>query len=208
MTTVLIEPSTEVRTRPLAIQLPESLNLSGEAFYEFCQLNRELRVERTAQGEILIMPPTGGETGSRNAEITMQLRLWSKRDGTGVVFDSSTGFSLTNGAERSPDAAWVLRSRLAQLPPESKRRFIPLCPDSVIELKSPSDSVEDLQAKMEEYIQNGAQLGWLLDPDPRRIYIFRAGEAVRIVDAATHISGDPPLTGFTFDLKDVWESNL
>src|SRR5690349_21633385 len=132
MTTVLIEPSTGIRSGPLVIRLPGSLSLSEEDFYEFCQLNRELKVERTAQGEILIMPPTGGETGNRNSELNMQLRIWSKRDGTGVVFDSSTGFILPNGAERSPDAAWVLHARLAQLSPESKRKFLPLCPDFVI----------------------------------------------------------------------------
>jgi Uma2 family endonuclease len=109
----LINSSAGVTTRPLVIQLPESLRLSEEDFYEFCQLNRELKVERTARGEIVIMPPTGGETGSRSSEINMQLRFWSKRDGTGAVFDSSTGFILPNGAERSPDAAWVLHTRLA-----------------------------------------------------------------------------------------------
>jgi Uma2 family endonuclease len=206
MTTVLIEPSAEVRSGPFVLRLPESLNLSEDDFYEFCQLNRELKVERTAQGEIVIMPPTGGETGSRNSEINMQLRFWSKRDGTGAVFDSSTGFILPNGAERSPDAAWVLHTRLAQLSPESRKKFLPLCPDFVIELKSPSDRLENLQAKMEEYIQNGTQLGWLLDPDKRRIYVSVRGAPVRKVEAVISISGDPPLTGFTLDLKDVWNA--
>lgn len=206
MTTFLINSSAGVTTRPLVIQLPESLRLSEEDFYEFCQLNRELKVERTARGEIVIMPPTGGETGSRSSEINMQLRFWSKRDGTGAVFDSSTGFILPNGAERSPDAAWVLHTRLAQLSPESRKKFLPLCPDFVIELKSPSDRLENLQAKMEEYIENGTQLGWLLDPDKRRIYVSVRGAPVRIVEAVTSISGDPPLTGFTLDLKDVWKS--
>jgi Uma2 family endonuclease len=206
MTTFLINSSAGVTTRPLVIQLPESLRLSEEDFYEFCQLNRELKVERTARGEIVIMPPTGGETGSRNSEINMQLRFWSKRDGTGVAFDSSTGFILPNGAERSPDAAWVLHTRLAHLSPESKKKFLPLCPDFVIELKSPSDRPENLQAKMEEYIENGTQLGWLLDPDKRRIFVSVRGAPVRIVEGVASISGDPPLTGFTLDLKDVWKS--
>jgi Uma2 family endonuclease len=206
MTTFLINSSAGVTTRPLVIHLPESLRLSEEDFYEFCQLNRELKVERTASGVILIGSPTGGETGSRNSEITAQLRFWSKRDGTGVAFDSSTGFILPNGAERSPDAAWVLRARLDQLSPESKRKFLPLCPDFVIELKSPSDSFEDLQAKMEEYIENGSQLGWLLVPDRRRIYVFCRGEAMRLVERVSDISGEPLLRGFTLDLKDVWNA--
>src|SRR6266498_4117591 len=114
---------------PITVYLRPVVELTDDQFFEFCQINRDLRIERTAQGELLIMPPTGGETGERNAEISMQLRLWAKRDGTGTTFDSSSGFVLPNGATRSPDAAWITRSRLTALSAEQRKKFLPLCPD-------------------------------------------------------------------------------
>ena len=154
------------------------------------------------------MPPTGGETGNRNAEITGQVVSWTKQDGTGAVFDSSTGFKLPNGADRSPDAAWVRRSRLAQLSREEKEKFLPLCPDFVIELLSPSDDLEEIQAKMDEYIDNGSRLGWLLDPKSRRVYIYRPGARVGVIENAEEISGAPELLGFVLDLREIWEPNI
>jgi Uma2 family endonuclease len=154
----------QVEILPVIVRLQPVIDLTDDELLELCRLNRELRIERTAQGELLLMPPTGGETSDRNAELTMQLRLWAKRDQTGIAFDSSAGFLLPNGAMRSPDAAWVRRARLTNLTREQKQRFLPLCPDFVIELRSPSDRLSILQANMEEYLQNGGQLGWLIDP--------------------------------------------
>jgi Uma2 family endonuclease len=144
---------------PLVLRTRPALDLSEDQFFEFCQLNRDLRIERTAEGEWLIMPPTGGDTGDRNAEITMQLRVWVKRDGTGRTYDSSTGFRLPNGATRSPDASWLSNERLAQFSEQQRERFLPTCPDFVLELWSRSDRLADVQDKMAEYLANGARLG-------------------------------------------------
>ena len=208
MTTVLIASSLEERPHPWAINLPDSLSLSDEDFFELCRLNRDLRIERTANGEIVVMSPSGGETGSRSSEINLQLRQWAKRDGTGEAFDSSTGFKLPNGADRSPDAAWVLRSRLALLTAEEKRKFLPLCPSFVIELRSPGDKLRALQSKMEEYINSGAVLGWLIDPLTRRIHIYQAAAEPEVVDAANEVSGEPTLPGFVLNLAEIWDPRI
>src|SRR5256714_4753370 len=188
---------------PLILHLRPVIDLTDDQLYEFSQLNRDLRSERNVQGELIIMPPTGGETGERNAEITMQLRLWAKRDGTGATFDSSTGFRLPNGAVRSPDASWIEQSRLASLSAEQKKRFIPLCPDFVIELRSATDSLNILQDKMQEYLDNGAQLGWLIDPEQRRVYIYHVNAQVEELESPEKISGDPLLPGFVLDLREI-----
>jgi Uma2 family endonuclease len=208
MTTFLIEPSMQDNPSPVELRFPPSVAMSDDDFFEFCQLNRDLRIERTAEGEIIIMPPTGGETGSRNSEINIQLGSWAKRDGSGRAFDSSTGFKLPNGAERSPDAAWVLRSRLARLTTEQKQKFLPLCPDFVIELRSPSDTVAQLRNKLQEYMENGARLGWLLDPPTRRVHIYRAGLEPEIIEEPTEVSGETVLPGFTLNLKEIWYPDL
>jgi Uma2 family endonuclease len=149
---------------PVVLHWPPSMRVVNDQFFEFCQANKELRIERTAQGDCEIMAPTGGTTGWRNSGLTAQLYNWAEREGSGVVFDSSSGFILPNGAIRSPDVSWVKKSRLATLTPEQKQRFLPLCPDFVIELRSPSDNLIALQDKMQEYIENGASLGWLKFP--------------------------------------------
>ena len=190
------------------IHLRPGLEMTDDQFFLLCQINRDLRFERTAEGDLIVMPPTGFETGGRNAEITMQLRMWAKEDGRGVATDSSTGFKLPNGADRSPDAAWVLRSRLAEVPAEKKKKFLPLCPDFVIELKSPTDALADLQAKMDEYIANDARLGWLINPETRRVYVYRPGQVVEVLENRESISGEPLLTGFTLDLREIWEPNI
>jgi Uma2 family endonuclease len=205
MSTVLIEREDHYR---MAIRFPLLGEMTDDEFLEFCQANRDLRIERTAEGEIIVMPPTGGETGNRNSELNFQLVGWSKRDGTGKVFDSSTGFKLPNGAERSPDAAWVSHSRLAQLTAEEKRKFIPLCPDFVIELRSPTDRMIDLKEKMEEYIANGARLGWLIDAQEKRVYVYMPGREVEFIDGALTISGEPVLLGFSLDLRSIWAPRL
>ena len=154
------------------------------------------------------MAPTGGETGNRNSEINRQLGNWTKQDGTGAAFDSSAGFKLPNGADRSPDAAWISRQRLAHLTPEQKKKFIPLCPDFVVELLSPADSLTPTQAKMIEYIENGTRLGWLIHAEAMRVYVYRPGVPVHELNNVTQVSADPELSGFTLDLRDIWEPNI
>ena len=180
------------------------IEVNDEDFYAFCRLNRDVCIERNAQGDVIIMPPAGGETSERNAEITMQLRFWAKRDGTGASFDSSGGFRLPNGAVRSPDAAWIEYARLNALSSEDRRKFVPLCPDFVIELRSESDQLAPLQEKMQEYLDNGLDLGWLIDPYTRRVYVYRAGLPIEELEQPSRISGDPVLRGFEMDLDEIW----
>ncbi len=189
---------------PLIVRLEPVLRLTEGQFFEFCQINRDLRIERNEYGELILMPPAGGKTGDRNAEIGMQLRLWAKRDAQGTTFDSSGGFCLPSGAVRSPDASWVRHSRLNALPPEQQEKFLPLCPDFVIELRSPTDSLSVLQEKMREYLDNGAQLGWLIDPAQRRVYVYRPQASVQMLENPETISGDPVLAGFVLDLREIW----
>lgn len=193
---------------PMTLWIPRKRSFTPEDdewLFAFCRMNDELRIERTAEGELEIMPPTGGETGNRNFSLTRQLGNWTERDGTGVGFDSSTGFVLPNGAMRSPDASWVHRDRLANLTAEQKRKFLPLCPDFVIELLSPSDSLQKVEEKMREYIENGANLGWLLDPEERKARVYKANGSVEVIENPKSLSADPELPGFVLDLKGVWE---
>ena len=190
---------------PLTIRLEPAICMTEEQFGEFCAQNSELRIERTAKGALEIMPPTFIDTGNRNFEAVVELGIWARQDGRGVGFDSSTGFTLPNGAIRSPDASWVLRSRLDALSEEERKGFGHICPDFVIEIRSASDRLSTLQAKMQEYIDNGARLGWLVDPIGRRAYVYRPGAAVEVLDAPQTLSGDPELAGFTLDLSAIWE---
>jgi Uma2 family endonuclease len=193
----------------LVLRMPDGLAMSADDFYDFCQLNQHLRFERTAQGEVIVMPPgTGGETGNRNFSLNGQFYLWTKQDGSGVFFDSSTTFNLPNTAERSPDAAWVRKARLAQLTAAQKRKFMPLCPDFAVELLSPSDRLEVVQAKMEEYLDNGLRLGWLIDADHRTVYVYRPGSPVEELINVMEVSGDPELPGFVLQLAEIWEPDL
>ena len=189
---------------PVVLLMRPALDVDEEQFFEFCQLNRDWRIERNAEGDLEIMPPTGGETGNRNAAIVAQLWAWALRDGTGHAFDSSTGFVLSNGATRSPDAAWVSREQLSGLTTEQKQRFLPLCPDVVVELRSPTDSFAILQEKMQEYLKNGARLGWLIDPESKQVHVYRPDETVRALENPESISGDPILPGFVLGLKPIW----
>lgn len=179
--------------------------LGDEAFYDFCRANDEWRIERTAEGDIIIMPPTGGKTGIRNSKLIAQLVVWNESNGRGQVFDSSTIFALPNGAQRSPDLAWVKNERWQALTAEQQEKFPPLCPDFVAELRSRTDSLKTLQAKMQEYIDNGAQLGWLLDPIEKRVHVYRSGAAVEILDDPQSVSGAPLLSGFTLDVQSLWD---
>lgn len=210
-TEVLTEPlsaESEGQDTAITLRLRPVIELTDDQFLELCQINSDLRLERTAQGDLIVMPPTVWMTGVRNSEIGMQLNVWAKRDGSGVATDSSAGFKLPNGAERSPDAAWLLRSRLAALTPEQKEKFLPLCPDFVIELRSPTDRLSRIQAKMAEYIENGARLGWLIDPKTRRVHVYRPRQAIAILENPQQVSGEPELPGFTLDLREIWEPNV
>ena len=200
--------STELNTiesRPLVLHLGPALQrMSDHEFFVFCQLNQDLRFERTSDGDLIIMPPTGGETGRRNFTLIGLFNTWVEKDDTGIGFDSSTGFLLPNGAKRSPDLAWVKKSRWEALTDEEREEFPPLCPDFVVELRSKSDSIYALQSKMEEYIENGAQLGWLIDAFEKRVYIYRPGEKVCCIDNSEMISGDLVLSGFVLNLGRIW----
>jgi Uma2 family endonuclease len=188
-----------ITTLPSTLKL--KIDLTDEQFFQMCQKNRDYRFERTALGELLIMPPTGSDTGRRNVKITTQLDIWNSESNLGEVFDSSTGFTLPNGAERSPDASWVKIERWNALTPEQQQKFAPICPDFVIELRSRTDSLKDLQEKMQEYIENGAQLGWLIDRKNKRVEIYRPGKAVEILDNPASLSGENVLPGFVLNLQ-------
>jgi Uma2 family endonuclease len=188
----------------LTVNLQSVLELTDEQFFQLCQANRDLRFERTAKGELIIMPPTGGETGNRNGRLTQQLFNWSDQDSTGIAFDSSTGFKLPNGADRSPDASWVKIERWDALTQEQKTRFLPLCPDFVVELLSPSDSLRDTQEKMREYRDNGARLGWLINRKSRQVEIYRIGKEVEVLESSNSLSGEDVLPKFVLNLEAIW----
>ncbi len=189
----------------ITLNLRPALTLTDEQFAEICQNNRDLRFERTAKGELVIMAPTGGETGSRNLSLGSQLWQWNQTCQLGKGFDSSTGFKLPDGSTRSPDVAWVRLERWNALTPEQRRRFVPLCPDFVIELKSPTDDLADLQAKMQAYLDNGLHLGWLIDPEQQRVEIYRLGQPVEVVTRPNTLSDETLLPGFVLNLADIFE---
>ncbi|WP_250121442.1 Uma2 family endonuclease [Chroococcidiopsis sp. CCMEE 29] len=188
----------------LTLNLNPIIHLTDEQFYQLCQANQDLRFERTATGEIIIMPPAGGETSNRNGRLTQQLFNWADADGTGVAFDSSGGFKLPNGADRSPDAAWVRLERWNALTQEQKERFLPLCPDFVIELLSPSDSLKVAQEKMKEYRESGTRLGWLINRKSKQVEIYRLGQEVEVLQAPATLSEEAVLPGFVLNLESIW----
>jgi Uma2 family endonuclease len=191
---------TKIRTEqpPMVLSTRPVLEMDDEQLFEFCRINREWRIERTAEGELEIMPPTGGETSNRNLRLITQLGVWTDRDGTGIAFDS-------NGAMRSPDASWVRRERLGDLPAVQKQRFLPVCPDFVFELRSPSDRLAPIEAKMREYIENGTKLGWLIDPVELKVHVYRTEDRVEISDKPDSVSGDPTFPGLVLDLTYNWK---
>jgi Uma2 family endonuclease len=188
--------------RPMAIQWERGM--TDDEYFQFCADNPDLRIERSPEGDILIMPPAGGESSFRNSELTAELRNWTRKDGRGRAFDSSVEYFLPSGAAYSPDASWVLRSRLDKLTRDEKRKFPRLCPDFVVELMSPSDRLSKAKVKMREWIENGAQLGWLLDPDRRTAYIYRPGRDPEQLVNPERLTGDGPVTGFVLELPDIW----
>jgi Uma2 family endonuclease len=192
-------------SQPLILHFgPILAKMTDHEFFVFCQLNPEWHMECTSTGDLIIMPPTGGWTGTRNFTLLGIFSRWVEADGTGLGFDSSTGFVLPNGAKRSPDLAWVTRARWEALTAEEKEEFPPLCPDFVVELRSRSDDLATLQAKMQEYMANGAQLGWLIDPQEKKVYIYRPNAEVDCLENPMTISGEPLLSGFTLNLQQLW----
>lgn len=201
---VRIEETSAVPT-PFVLRTGRGIDFTDEALYELCLANRDWRIERNAEGDLLIMSPTGAETGKRNLELLMALGIWSKSDRTGIAFDSSTGFTLPNGAMRAPDASWIVRSRIDELPAAARKKFLPLCPDFVVELRSPSDSLSVVEAKMDEWLANGARLGWLIDPERRSVTVYRPGAEPELLEDPAEVSGESVLPGFVLELADVWE---
>jgi Uma2 family endonuclease len=182
----------------------KSIRLTAEQFEQLCSDNRDLRLELTFEGELIVMPPAGSKTGLRNARLIQRLANWTDADGTGLCFDSSTGFTLPNGAKYSPDSAWIRRDRWDALTNQEQDSFAPLCPDFVIELKSSSDTLSRLRNKMQEYIENGAHLGWLIDPVKRQVHIYRPDHDVEVLDNPETVSGEPLLNGFVLNLPELW----
>ena len=213
MTTQTVKPpqdTTQAQPEPygpIVLRLHPAMELTNDLLATLSSQNDALRLERNAKGELEILPPTHGTTGNKNFDINVDFGIWVRADGSGVGFDSSTGFDLPNGSNRSPDLSWVVKSRLAELTDEERRGFLPLCPDFVIEIRSSSDRLRRIQQRMEEYIANGSRLGWLIDSIGRRqrVYVYRPGADVEVLERPESISGEPVLPGFTLDLQPVWE---
>jgi len=191
-------------TSTIVLRIPPKLQMTDDEFFEFCQINSELRIERNKSGELLIMPPTGSETGNRSGSVFGELYIWARQDGTGMCFDSSTGFKLSMG-DKSPDASWIKLERWNALSPEQQDKFPPICPDFVVELRSASDNLKPLQEKMQEYMREpGVQLGWLIDCKNPRVYIYRPGLPEECLENPATVSGDPVLPGFLLNMSKIW----
>lgn len=188
----------------IAIKLNSIIQLTDNQFYQLCRENPEIKFERNAAGELLIMSPTGGETGNCNSEINADFVIWNRQTQLGKVFDSSTCFKLPNGANRSPDVAWIRKERWDALTAEQKEKFPPIAPDFVLELMSPSDTLRETQEKMQEYIDNGVKLGWLINPKMRQVEIYRFGQPVEILTSPQQLSGEDILPGFILNLSIMW----
>ena len=187
----------------IVLNLTPFVELSSDQFYQLCQNHRDLKFERTAQGELVIVSPVGGEGGSREADLIGDLVYWNRRTQLGKVFSSSTCFRLPNGADRSPDVAWITLERWNQLTPEQQKKFPPICPDFVIELRS-DDTLEPLQQKMQEYLSNGLRLGWLVNPQKQQVEIYRANQDKQVLENLKHLDGEDVLPDFVFDLSILW----
>jgi Uma2 family endonuclease len=178
--------------------------MADEEYWEFTVRNPELHTERNRRGDVILMPPTGGETGRRNTALTRYLDEWAEQTELGVTFDSSTTFTMPLGGNRSPDVSWVQQERWDALTDREKEQFPPLCPDFVVELRSPSETIASLQRKMEEYVENGAMLGWLIDPLNRRVYVYRPGQEVEVLENPTTVSAEPELPGFVLEMRRIF----
>lgn len=189
----------------ITVNLNPIIELTDEQFYQLCRANSDVKFERNAQGELIIMPPTGGGTGKRNIEIAADLVIWNRQTRLGVCFDSSTCFRLPKGGDRSPDVSWILQSRWDALTPEEQEKFPPICPDFVLELMSPSDNLKLSQEKMQEYLDNGIRLGWLINRRTQTVEIYRQGQEVEVLESLTTLSGEDVLPGFVLNLQPIWE---
>jgi len=187
------------------LRIPHQFQLTQEQFEQLARVNRDLRLERTATGELMIMPPTGSITGNLNLDIEGQLWLWNRQTKLGQAFNSSTGFHLPNGANRSPDAAWVSQERWDSLTAEQQEGFAPLCPDFVVELRSAADNLKPPQEKMQEYLDNGTRLGFLIDRKHKKVEVYQPNQAVKVLDCPNSVSGAEVLPGFILDLTEVWK---
>jgi Uma2 family endonuclease len=194
-----------LKVSALTLTLSPVLKLTDEQFEQLAATNRDLRLELTAKGELVLMPPTGGETGNQNFEAYIDFGIWNRQNRLGKAFDSSTGFRLPNGATRSPDLAWIAIARWEALTPQERQRFLPLCPDFAVELVSESDDVAETRAKMQEYLDNGLRLGWLIDPRTRTVEIYRRAREVEVLPSPQTLSGEDVLPGFVLDLQPIWE---
>lgn len=188
----------------VTLNLPPALKLTPEQFAELAQINQELQLELTATGELIIMPPTGGETGHKNFEIYIDLGVWNRQKCLGKSFDSSTGFRLPNGAVRSPDVSWLKLERWQALTPEQRKKFLPLCPDFAVELVSETDEIQTTHSKMQEYLTNGLRLGWLIDPETKTVEIYRQNRPVEVLQSPSTLSGEEVLPGFILNLQQIW----
>jgi Uma2 family endonuclease len=197
-------PGPGVDFAPITLQLAPIVAMTQDQFFDLCQLNADKRIERTADGELIIMAPSCGESGFQDLSVGAQLWLWTQQTGMGKATGPSGGYILPNGANRAPDAAWLAPAQLAILTPAQWKKFLPLCPFFLIEVKSPSDELKRLQDKMAEYIANGCQVGWLIVPETKQVHVYRPGQAVVVLDNPQSVSADPDLPGFVLDLKPVW----
>ncbi|MEG4348348.1 Uma2 family endonuclease [Microcoleus sp. LAD1_D5] len=188
----------------ITLNLNSIIKLNSEQFYQVCEENPELKLERNANGELIVLPPTGGETGRSNSKFNLQIGLWNEQTQLGEAFDSSTGFTLPNKADRSPDASWVEKSRWEALTPQQREKFIPLCPDFAVEILSPTDSLKKTQEKMQEYMENGCRLGWLINRKKREVEIYRPGQDVEVLQSPLTLSGENVLPGFVLNLQKIW----
>ncbi|MBW4463550.1 MAG: Uma2 family endonuclease [Nodosilinea sp. WJT8-NPBG4] len=188
----------------LTLTLDPVVRLTREQFYELCKVNHDICLERSSTGDLILMPPTGWESGRQNSKLNLRVGAWAEQDGTGFVFDSSTGFSLPNGADRSPDVAWVAKTRIEALAPDPAR-FLPLAPDFVIELRSSTDKLATLQHKMAEYRDCGVRLGWLIDPQEKRVEIYRLGRPTEYLSQPEQLSGEDVLPSFVLVMAEIWE---
>lgn len=187
------------------LTIPKTFQLTHEQFAQLARVNRDVRLERTATGELIIMPPTGSITGNRNLDIEGQLWLWNRQTKLGQAFNSSTGFHLPNGADRSPDAAWVSQEKWDSITKAEQETFAPLCPDFVVELRSPSDNLKPLPEKMQEYLENGTRLGFLIDRKNKKVEIYQPNTEVKVLESPNSLSGEDVLPGFILDLTEVWK---
>lgn len=187
----------------VTVNLSPPFELTDDAFFQLCQNNPDVKFERTAAGELVVMSPVGGEGGKRKADLTFELVGWNRQSNLGIVFSSSAGFRLPNGADRSPDAAWVKQERWNALTPEQRRKFPPIAPDFVIELRSETDDLGTLQAKMREYMENGVVLGWLINPQNKQVEVYRQGTSVEVLNRPASLSGGNVLPGFVLDLSRI-----